>query len=84
MPAKRQPGHFLHFPETFLDLVLAEVDLSGFGGGANVFRTERFGYGDEADGRGVAPRPASRARDALANVSQPGAKRGGIEHYFFN
>jgi hypothetical protein len=49
-----------------------------------VFRIERFGNGDEADGRGIAPRPAGSARDAFANVCQPGSQRGGIEHYFFS
>ena len=41
---------------------------------------EGLGDGDEPDGGGIAPGPAGRARDAIANVSQPGAKRGGIDH----
>ena len=69
---------------SFLDLVLAEVDLPGVGGGANVVGVEGLGNGDEADGGGVAPGPAGGARDAIANAVQPGAERGGIEHYFFS
>jgi hypothetical protein len=69
--------------DAFLDFVLAEVDLSGIGGGTNMVDVERFGNGDEADGRRVAPSPAGGARDAFANVCQPASKRGGIEHYFF-
>ena len=62
----------VHLLQRFLDLVLAEVDLAGVGGGADVLGGECLGDGDEADGGGVAPGPAGGPRDARADVRQPG------------
>ena len=67
----------VHLLQRFLDFVLAEVDLPGVGGGADVVGGEGLGDGDEADGGGVAPGPAGGARDAIANVRQPGRARSG-------
>ena len=71
-------------PLGFLDLVFAEVELTGGGGRANVVGGECLGDGDEADRGRVASGPAGGARDAIANAVQPGAERGGIDHYFFS
>ena len=84
VPANRQVRRLVHLLERFLDLVFAEIDLTGVGGGAHELGGECFGNGDEADGGGVAPGPAGRPRDARADVGQPGAERGGIDHYFFS
>ena len=84
MPAERQLGRSLHFLNAFLDFVLAEVDLAGVGGGPNVFGVEGLWKWRRGGWTRVAPGPAGGARDAFANVSQPGSKRGGIEHYFFS
>ena len=65
-----------HFPEGFLNLVLAEVELSSLGGGAYMVGGKCLGDGDEADPGGVASRPAGGARDTFANAVQPGAERG--------
>ena len=65
-----------HFTEGFLHLVLAELELSSLGGGAYIVGGKCLGDGDEADGRGVASRPAGSARDTFANAVQPGAERG--------
>src|SRR5205085_1868306 len=70
----------IHFLERFLHPVFSEIDLPAVGGGSDVVGAESLGDGDEPDGGRVAPRPASRVRDAIANVSQPGAERGGICH----
>ena len=80
VPAKRQVGRPVHLLEGFLDLVFSEVDLAAVGRGSDVVGGEGFRDGDEADRGGVAPGPAGGARDAIANVSQPGAERGGISH----
>ena len=77
-------AEFLDLAARFLDLVLAEVDLAGVGRGPDVLGTERLGNGDEADVGRVAPGTAGGARDAVANVGQPGAKRGRVEHYFLS
>ena len=58
-----------HLRLRFLDLVFAEVDLAGVGGGADVVGGEGLGDGDEADGGGVASGPAGGARDAIANAA---------------
>ena len=84
MPPERQIRGLVHLRQRFLDLVFAEVDLAGIGGGANVVSGERLRDGDEADGGGVAPGPAGRPRDARADVGQPGAERDGVDHYFFS
>ena len=56
----------------FLDFVFAEVDLSGERGGAHVSGVECFGDRKEADAGGIAAGPVGGARDAIANVRQPG------------
>ena len=86
VPAEGRSAVRVHLLERFLDLVLAEVDLAGVGGGADVVGGEGLGDGDEADGGGVASGPAGGARDAIANAGQPGAERGGIDHtgYFLS
>ena len=72
------------FCRRFLHFVLAEIDLTGGGGGADVLGGKGLRDGDEADGGGVAPGPAGRPRDASANVRQPGPERGGVDHYFLS
>ena len=64
--------------------VFAEVNLTGVGGGPDVFNVECLGNGDEPDGGRVAPGPTGGPRDAFADLSQPGPNRGGIDHYFFS
>ena len=49
---------------------------------AHGVRAEGFRNREERDAGGVASGPAGGARDAIANVRQPGSKRGGVEHYF--
>ena len=82
VPSERKVGQILTFLLSFLQLVLAEVDLSIGGDRANGVGRERFRDGDEADLRRVASGPGGGARDAIANVRQPGTNRGGVEHYF--
>jgi hypothetical protein len=82
MPADREVRGLVHFLERFLNFVLAEIDLTEIGGGANAFNGKCLGDGDEADGGGVASGPAGGSRDARANVCQPGAERCGVDHYF--
>ena len=74
----------VHLLTRFLDLVFAEVDLAGLGGGTHVLGREGFGDGDEGDRSGVAPCPAGGARDPRADVCQPGTECGGVDHYFFS
>ena len=80
VPANRQIGRPVHLFQGFLDLVFSEIDLPAVGGGPDVVGGEGFRDGDEANRGGVAPGPAGGARDAIANVGQPGAERGGISH----
>ena len=80
MPPNRQVGRLVHLLEGFLDFVLAEVDLPAVGGCSDVVGGEGLRDGDESNGRRVAPDPAGRSRDSLANVGQPGTERGGISH----
>src|SRR5262245_16121069 len=68
MPAKRKIRGGRDFRESLLDLVFAEIDLSGLCGRTNVARRKGFGNGDELDGGWIALRPAGSARDAFANV----------------
>src|SRR5262249_56040578 len=70
--------------ERLLDFVLAEINLATIGGGADRVRRKRLGDCDEANRGGVAPHPAGRALDASADVGQPGAERGRVDHYFFS
>ncbi len=84
MPPDGKVRRLVHLLARFLDLVFAEVDLAGLGGGTHVLGREGFGDGDEGDGSGVAPRPAGGPRDPRADVGQPGTERGGVDHYFFN
>jgi hypothetical protein len=63
----------------FLDFVLAEVHLPGHRGGAYGRGVEGFRDGDEADAGEVASSPGGGARDAFANVRQPGVNS---VHYF--
>ena len=84
MPPNRQVGRSVHLRQRFLDFVLAEIDLTGFGGRAHGIRVEGFGNGDEADGGGIASSPVGCARDAFAYLSQPRSKRRGVDHYFLS
>jgi hypothetical protein len=84
VPPERPVGQLVHFLECFLDLVFAEVELASVGKGAHVLCGERFRDGDEPDGGGIASRPAGRALDTRADVSQPGPERNGVDHYFFS
>ena len=79
MPAQREVVGLRALLLRFLDFVFAEVELSGTRGGANVGGAEGLGDGNEADAGGVAPGPGGGARDAIANVRQPGRDR---VHYF--
>jgi hypothetical protein len=42
VPAQGQVGRFLHFQQRFLYLILAELELAGFGRGANMIDAERL------------------------------------------
>ena len=75
MPAQAQIRGLVHLRQRFLDLVLAEIDLTQIGGGADVVSREGFRDGDEANRGGVAPDPAGGPRDTRADVVQPGAER---------
>src|SRR5262249_2227236 len=59
------------------------VDLAGGCGGTHRVGGKRLGDGDEEDRIGIASDPAGRARDARANVGQPGLHGGRVEDYFF-
>src|SRR3990170_6186544 len=80
VPSNRQVGGPVHLFQGFLKLVLSEIELPAVGGGSDVVGGEGFRDGDESNGRRVAPDPASRARDSIADIGQPGAERGGISH----
>src|SRR5256885_11096347 len=47
-------------------------------------RSTLFPYTTLFRSGGIAPRPAGRALDAGAHVGQPGANRGGVDHYFLS
>ena len=49
VPAERQIGRLVHLGERLLNLVLAEVDLARFGGGADVLCGKGFRNRDQAD-----------------------------------
>ena len=49
MPAQGEIGGLVHLEQRFLDLVLAEVDLTGIGGSAHELGGKGFGNGDEAN-----------------------------------
>ena len=80
VPPNRQVGCPIHLVQRFLKFVFSEIDLPAVGDGPDVVGGEGFRDGDESNGRGVASGPASRSRDSIADVGQPGAKRGGIDH----
>src|SRR5215831_18036612 len=82
VPPDWQVGQVKPFLLRFLQLVLAEVDLAVLSRSADSVGAKRLGDGDEPDVRGIAPGPVGGARDAFANVRQPGTNRGGVEHYF--
>src|SRR5713226_8523196 len=84
MPPDGKVRRLVHLLARLLDLVFAEVHLAGLGGRTHVLRGKGFGDGDEADGSGIAPRPAGGPRDPRADVRQPGPECSGVEHYFFN
>jgi hypothetical protein len=84
MPRQWQIGGGRDLLQTLLNLVFAKVDLAGGGGGAYGVGRKRFGNRDETNGGGVAPHPARGARDALADVVEPGAKERKFQRYFFN
>src|SRR5262245_12402058 len=84
MPAKAQIRGLIELRQRLLHFVFAELALTGVGCRANVINRKCFGDGDEANRGRIAPCSAGRARHAVADVSQPGAERGGVEHYFGN
>src|SRR5437763_958260 len=84
MPADRKIGGLLDLLQRLLYLVLAEIQLAGVSSGAHGVGGKCLRDGDEADRGGIAPRPAGRALDAGAHVGQPGANRGGVDHYFLS
>jgi hypothetical protein len=75
VPSQAQICRLVHLRQSFLDLVLAEIDVTQIGGGANAISRERFRNGDEANRGGVASHPAGGPCDARADVVQPGAER---------
>src|SRR5262245_6852458 len=83
MPAQRKIAGLSHLSLRFLHLVLAEIDLAGQSGRADIVGGEGLGDGEEANRGGIAPGPESGARDAIANTVQPGTERR-IVHYFFS
>src|SRR5688500_19438915 len=80
MPGDVEVGARRDLLRSFLDLVLAEIDLAGVSGRADGIRGKGFGDGDESDGVAVAAGPVGGGRNAFADAVQPGAKRGGIGH----
>src|SRR5438874_5419931 len=66
----------------FLYFVFAEIDLAGRRGGAHGVSAEGLRNRDKSDVGRIAAGPGSGARDAIANVRQPGADHGGVVHYF--
>src|SRR5471032_2560374 len=66
----------------FLDFVFSEVDLPLSRGCAHGVGVEGLGNGEKPDEGRVASGPGGGARDAIANVRQPGAEHGGVGHYF--
>src|SRR5215510_7885812 len=82
VPSERKIREVLPLLLRFLELVLTKVDLAVHGRSTHGIGTKCLRDGDEADVRGVASGPGGGARDAIANVRQPGTNRGGVEHYF--
>src|SRR5215471_16346618 len=82
MPPDWKIGQIVPFLLRFLQLVLAEVDLAVLSRRADGLGAKRFRDGYEPDVRGIASGPGGGARDAFADVRQPGTNRGGVEHYF--
>src|SRR5580765_9041793 len=82
VPFEWKIGQVLPFLLRFLQLVLAEVDLPLVCRSTYGLCTKRLRDGDETDSGGIASGPGGGARDAFANVRQPGTNRGGVEHYF--
>ena len=82
MPRERKIRGLRDLLRGFLHFVLAKIDLTASGGGADVIGGEGFRDGDEADGGGVAPGPAGGARDTFTHAGQPCSDRGGVDHYF--
>ena len=84
MPAKRQTGGVRDFLQTFLHLVLAEVDLTGSRRGAHRGGWERLRDGDQAYRCGTTARAARRRLEPAADRRQVGRHLPGINrHYFF-
>ena len=71
MPGDGEIRGLRSFLLSFLDLVLAEVDLSGLCRGAHPARVEGFRDGDDTDAGDVAAGPGGGARDTVAHVRQP-------------
>src|SRR5262252_11018469 len=82
VPFERQIGQILPLLLRFLQFVLAEVDLAVLSRRAHGVGAKRLRDSDEMDMRGIASGPVGGARDAFADVRQPGTNRGGVEHYF--
>src|SRR5204862_4075778 len=80
VPSDRQVGRPIHLLQRFLKSVFSKIDLAAVGDRPDVVSGEGFRDGDESNGSRVASGPASRPRDSIADVGQPGAKRGGITH----
>src|SRR5256885_454670 len=80
VPPNRQVGCPVHLFKSFLKLVFSEIDLAAVGDGSDVVCGEGFRDGDQSNACRVASGPASRSRDSVADIGQPGAKRGGISH----
>jgi hypothetical protein len=83
VPPQRKLRGAVDLRQRLLDLVFAEVDLTGGCRRADRVGRKCFGDSDEADGCGIAARPAGGPRDARADLVQPGADCVGIEHYVF-
>ena len=64
----------------FLHLVLAEMDLTFRNSRAHGVGAEGFRNRDERDVGGVASGPGGGARDAIADVRQPGTEQSGVRH----
>src|SRR5690349_9314766 len=82
VPPELQVDQILPLLLRFLKLVFAEVDLTVESCRTDGVSAEGLRNSDEANERRVASGPVGGARDAFANVRQPGTNRGGIEHYF--
>jgi hypothetical protein len=69
-----------HLLQGFLDLVFAEIDLSGRCRRADVIRVERLGDRDKRDAVRIARDATCCARDARSDGAEIFSNDGGVRH----